>query len=265
MVEGLSDKIHDLVEICHRLYERSYVTATDGNVSVRLENGNILTTRTGINKGAVTQDDIVEVDLSGREIPNPKSQNQNLKPSTEIGMHLFIYNHRPDVQAVVHAHPTYATGFATARVALNECLFPEVIVGLGAIPLAEYATPSTEDVARSLEPFVMKADAILLANHGVVTYGKDLWDAYFKMEKVEHAAHITFVARMLGGEKPLTAEEVEKLRTISQQSYGKDFSSKIACETSCAREEDSVPSSPESNSDEDVREIVRQMLRSDEH
>jgi len=240
-----------LIDICHRLYAKGFVTATDGNVSVRLENENILTTRTAINKGLVTENDLVEVDLSGSVLTG------NNLPSTEIGMHLYLYSQRPDVNAVVHAHPPYATGFATARQPLNECLFPEVIVGLGAIPLAEYATPSTEEVSKSLEPYVKIADAILLANHGVVTYGKDLWDAYFKMEKVEHAAHITFIARMLGGERPLSPEDIEKLRAISQQSWGKDFIGKIACETSCAKEDNSV-SSP---SDEEIRELVKKMLR----
>jgi len=256
-----SKNIKDIVYICHRLYANRFVTATDGNVSVRLEDGNILTTRTAINKGMVATDDLLEVDQQGEAIirnpPAKRDEIRDLRPSTEIGMHLYIYSQRPDVNAVVHAHPPYATGFATARQPLNECLFPEVIVGLGAIPLADYATPSTEEVSKSLEPYVKIADAILLANHGVVTYGKDLLDAYFKMEKVEHAAHITFVARMLGGEKPLSPEDIEKLRAISQQSWGKDFSEKIACETSCAKEDNSV-SSP---SDEEIRELVKKMLK----
>ncbi|MBI3765983.1 MAG: class II aldolase/adducin family protein [Ignavibacteriales bacterium] len=159
---------------------------------------------------------------------------------------------------IVHGHPTYATGFATARQALNACLFPEVIVGLGSIPLAEYATPSTQEVAHSLAPYVGNADAILLANHGVVTYGKDLYDAYFKMEKVEHAAHITFVARMLDGEKVLSSGDVEKLRAISLEAYGKDFSAKPACETQPQHNE---PSST-SPSDEEIREFVRHMIKS---
>ncbi|MBI3190066.1 MAG: class II aldolase/adducin family protein, partial [Ignavibacteriales bacterium] len=210
-----------------------------------------LTTRSGINKGMVTGDDILEVDTDGNiVIRNPQSAIRNYKPSTEFGMHLFIYQQRPDVNAVVHAHPVYATGFAAARVPLTSCVFPEVIVGLGAIPLAEYATPSTEEVAQSIAPFVNQTDAILLANHGVVTYGKDLWDAYFKMEKVEHAAHITFVAKMLGGEKLLSQEDIEKLRAISQQSYGKEFTEKISCVVSEMKEGNS----------EDVRKVIRQML-----
>jgi L-fuculose-phosphate aldolase len=237
----------DLVNICHRLYDRGMVTATDGNVSVRLENGNILTTRSGINKGMVTENDLVEVTLQGEQVAGTG------RPSTELGMHLFIYEQRPDVNAVVHAHPTYATGFATARIPLTECLFPEVIVGMGAIPLAEYATPSTEEIAQSLTPYVKNADAVLMANHGVVTYGGDLYDAYFKMEKVEHAAHITFVARMLGGEKALSTEDLEKLRKVSVESYGKDFSGKIAC--AVGDNEDAELS------DEEVRRYVAEKLQ----
>lgn len=240
-----------IVQVCHRLYEKGFVTATDGNVSVRIGNGNFLTTRTGINKGMVTEDNLVEVDDKGKTIQNGS------QPSTELPMHIFIYSQRPDVNAVVHAHPPYVTGFATARIPLTECLFPEVIVGLGGVPLAQYATPSTVEVAQSLAPFVRTADAIMLANHGAVAYGKDVWDAYFKMEKIEHAAHITFVARMLGGEKLLSLEELEKLRSISGASYGKDFSGKIACDLSSAdkRASDPVPS------DGEIRELVRQMLQ----
>jgi L-fuculose-phosphate aldolase len=220
-----SDVTHQLVDICHRLYTKGFVTATDGNVSARLGNGNILTTRTSINKGMVTDRDIVEVTRDGEMVSG------TARPSTELGMHLFIYQQRPDVEAVVHAHPPYATGFATAGLALDQCLFPEVIVGLGAVPLATYATPSTSEVSESMAPYVKTSDAILLANHGVVAYGSSLLDAFFKMEKVEHAAHITFVARMLGGENVLSSDEVEKLRRISVESYGKDFSEKIACST----------------------------------
>jgi L-fuculose-phosphate aldolase len=200
-----SEIAFQLVRVCKTLYERGFVTATDGNVSSRLPNGNILTTPTSLNKGRVTENDLVEVTIDGKPV------NDNQVPSMELGMHLFIYQQRADVNAVVHAHPTYATGFATARIPLDQPLFPEVIFGLGAIPLARFATPSTREVADSIAPYVHSSNAILLTNHGVVTYGKDLDDAYFKMEKLEHAAHITFVARMLGGEKRLTPDQVEKL------------------------------------------------------
>lgn len=202
-----SEISYQIVEICRALYDHGFVSATDGNVSARLPNGNILTTPTSINKGRVTEKDLVEVTIDGSPL-HPKGV-----PSMELGMHLFIYQQRPDIHAVVHAHPPYATGFATARIPLDQPLFPEVIFGLGPIPLADFAVPSTKEVADSIAPFVHTAAAILLTNHGVVAYGKTLDEAYFRMEKVEHAAHITFVARLLGGEKRLSAEQVGRLNS----------------------------------------------------
>jgi L-fuculose-phosphate aldolase len=204
-----------LIDVCHRLYEKGFVAATDGNVSARLPNGKILATRSGINKGMTSRKDLVEVTPDG--VATGK-----VKPSTELGMHLYIYQQRQDINAVVHAHPVYATGFAVARIPLDQKVLPEVIVGLGTVPLAAYATPSTQEVADSLAPFVKSFNAILLANHGVVTYGQDLLDAWFRMEKVEHAAHITFVAKMLGGAKTLTTNEIHRLKSISLSSYGKE-------------------------------------------
>jgi L-fuculose-phosphate aldolase len=215
-----SHQIQAIVEVCHRLYDRGMVTATDGNVSIRLNDGNILATRSGINKGNVTASDLIEVSPSG-------TSPGTARPSTEIGLHLFIYTQRPDVMAVVHAHPTVATAFSVAQIPLDQPILPEVIVGLGAIPLAQYATPSTLEVAASLRPFVNICEAVLLANHGVVTYGTDVWDAYFKMEKVEHAAQITFLARMLGGEQALTPQQLERLQAVSVQSYGKDIGRRL--------------------------------------
>jgi L-fuculose-phosphate aldolase len=249
MSSELQKAITDLVDVCHRIYDKGFVSATDGNVSARLENGNILATPTAMNKGMVRPDDLVIVDSAGNLVSGLK------RPSTELLMHLYIYRARPDVQAVVHAHPPHATGFATARVPLTECLFPEVIVGLGAIPLASYATPSTEEVVESIAPFVQNADAILLANHGVVTYGADLLDAYFKMEKVEHAAHITLVARLLGGEKPLSESDIEKLRKTSAESYGKDFETKVACIPLKEGRGDSTV-----YTEEELRAIVREVM-----
>ena len=197
---------HHLVAVCRNLYAHGFVTASDGNVSARLPNGNILATPTSLNKGRVVERDLVEVTIDGTNVSPGRA------PSTELGMHLFIYRHRQDVNAVVHAHPTYATGFAAAHIPLDQPLLPEVIIGLGPIPLATFAITSTKEVADSIAPYVQTSSAILLANHGVVTFGKDLDEAYFKMEKVEHAAHISFVARMLGGEKVLAGEQVQRLK-----------------------------------------------------
>ena len=211
-----------LIDVCHRLYAKGLVVATDGNVSVRLPNGKILATRSGINKGMITRKDLVEV------TPDGVTLRAKEKPSTELGMHLFIYRQRPDVNAVVHAHPVYATGFAAARIALDQNVLTEVIVGLGTVPLANYATPSTHEMADSIAPFVKSFEALLLANHGVVTFGHDLLDAYFKMEKVEQAARITFVAKMLGGEKSLTPDELRRLKSIASVGYGKEVLESLA-------------------------------------
>lgn len=202
----------DLVAVCRRIDAKGFVAATDGNVSARLPSGNILATPTSLNKGFVNVEDLIEVTLDPKDAPQGKQIRGTRTPSTEIGMHLFIYRERKDINAVVHCHPIYATGFAAARIPLTPNVFPEVIVQLGDIPLADYATPSTEEVGESLRPFIEKHDAVLLSNHGVVTCGKDLWDAYFKMEKVEQIAQTLFVAKMLGGEKVLTEEQVAKLK-----------------------------------------------------
>jgi L-fuculose-phosphate aldolase len=200
------------------MYQFRLVAATDGSVSVRLDNRNILATRTGLNKGLTTAADLVEVNADGVQA------SMRSKPSTELAMHLFIYRERKDVNAVVHAHPPYATGFAVARIPLDKPILPEVSVGLGSIPLAPYATPSTEEVPLSIAPFIHNHSAILLANHGVVSFGSDLMEAYFRMEKVEHVAHTLFVAAMLGGAHPLTPGEVEKLNRVALTTYGIDLS-----------------------------------------
>lgn len=201
-----------ICEIGRRLYRYRYVVATEGNISYRFDDGHIVATPTGVCKGELTPDMLITLDIEGR-VHGPG------RPSTELPMHLFIYRRRSDVAAVVHAHPLHATAFATAGIPLNECVLPEVITTLGAIPLAAYATPSTQELPQSLEPYVDRYDAILLANHGAVTMGRDLWDAYFKMERLEQFAAVLYLARQLGGARPLGAAEVEKLMAI-RQTYG---------------------------------------------
>jgi L-fuculose-phosphate aldolase len=207
--------LYEMVTYCHRLAQKGMVSATDGNISVRTKEGTYYATRSSVHKGEVTVDDIVEVDSKGKVISGTG------KPSTELKMHLFIYKQRPDINAVVHAHPTFATAFAASGHALDKPVFPEMIVMLGRVPLAPYATPSTDEIPESIRSVVCDHNALLLANHGAVTYGRDLQEAYFSMEKLEHAAQITLYARLLGGERLLTAEQIQKLIDISEHSYGK--------------------------------------------
>ena len=194
-----------LIRYGKALHDAGHVAATDGNLSVRLPNGNILTTPTGMSKGAMFPEDMVIVDLNGNKIEGRRN------PSSELGMHLLVYRLRPDVKAVVHAHPATATGFAAAGMALDRPLVSEIIISLGQVPLASYGTPGTPELADSLAPFIPEYDAILMANHGVVTYGVDLETAFMKMETVEHFARITLVTMQLGRQELLNDEQIEKL------------------------------------------------------
>lgn len=203
----------DIIECCRRVYARGYVAANDGNLSVRVGEDRIVATPTGRSKGYVRDDELVTLDRSGNVVDGLH------RPSTEMLMHLRIYDVRPDVRAVVHAHPVHATAFATANLALDRCVLAEVVTTLGSIPLAPYATPSTPELPSSIEDIIRHADACLLANHGVVTCGMDIYDAYYKMERVEHYAHIVFLARMLGGERVLSPGQVSKLEHI-RSTYG---------------------------------------------
>jgi L-fuculose-phosphate aldolase len=195
----------DLVSVCHLIYEKGWVAMSDGNVSIRLEDDRILCTPTGASKGFVQRDDLIVVNMKGEKVDG------NRECTSEIAMHITIYSLRPDVRSVVHAHPPVATGFATAGRALDKALLPEVIINLGAVPLASYGLPGTPALSEGMLPFIPDYDALLLENHGCTAYGADVWQAFFRMEMVEHFARITFVAEMLGGARPLPREEVEKL------------------------------------------------------
>jgi L-fuculose-phosphate aldolase len=187
------------------LHQCGFIAATDGNLSARLDEDRVLVTPTGMSKGMMAPADLVIVDMDGNKIKGRR------EATTEIGMHLLIYRMRPDIRGIVHAHPRTATGFAAAGMALNQPLVCEVVIGLGLIPLAPYGTPGTPELAKTLEPLIPQYDAILMANHGVVTYGSDLQSAYMKMETVEHFAQITLVTHILGQQNLLECENVEKL------------------------------------------------------
>jgi L-fuculose-phosphate aldolase len=195
----------DIVRVCHLIHEKGWVAMNDGNVSVRLDADRILCTPTAVSKGFVQLDDLIVVNMDGDQVEGMR------ECTSEILMHINIYSLRPDVRSVVHAHPPVATGFATAGRALDKALLPEVIIGLGAVPLASYGLPGTPALSEGMRPFIPNYDAMLLENHGCTTFGCDVWQAFFRMEVVEHFARITFVAEMLGGAKPLPREEVEKL------------------------------------------------------
>lgn len=199
----------DLIQICHLMYERSYIVSSDGNVSARLDDGRILATPTMTCKGRMTEDSIAVTDLEGRSLNDRKA-------SSELAMHLLIYRERPDVKAVCHAHPPHGTAFAVAGLAIDQPILSEVILTLGCVPLASYGTPSTNELTEAMQPLVKHHNALLMANHGAVAYGGDLWQAWDRLETLEHTAKIAILSRVLGGSKNLPADAIEKLINVRE-------------------------------------------------
>jgi L-fuculose-phosphate aldolase len=197
--------------VCRRLYERGLVAGPDGNVSVRLRDGSIVVTPSGMSKADVTPDDLVLVDGEGRVLEGKGN------PSSELRMHLRIYERRADVSAVVHAHPPTATGFAVAGESFMAPVLPEVILQMGEVPIVRYATPGTADLADSFDPYLARHDAFLMANHGATTVGPTLEVAHQRMESLEHAARIILAARMLGRVNELSPADVKALRASREE------------------------------------------------
>jgi L-fuculose-phosphate aldolase len=204
----------ELLDICHKVYEKEYVSAYDGNLSIRINNETILITPSGKNKGDLVEADFQVIDYRGNLLEGEG------KVSTEAKLHLFAYKHRSEINSVVHCHPVYATAFATAGEGFTRAVFPEVALGLGKVPLCKYATPSTDELAESMLPYIEYAWVFLLENHGAVSLGKDISGAYFRMEKLEHAAKTLFLARQLGREKIIPLLKLKELYSIAEEVYG---------------------------------------------
>jgi L-fuculose-phosphate aldolase len=214
MTQTLESQLRaDMVEVGRRMYAREYTDSNAGNISARLGADRLLMTPKGVCKGFMTPDMMCITDLEGRKLQGDRD------PSTEMLMHLEVYRRRPDVRAVVHAHPPTATGFAVAGIPLNRAVLAEVLTTLGSIPIAEYATPSTAELPEAVRKYIKAHDGMLLANHGALTVGPDLFSAYYKMETIEHFAKISLVARLLGRENLITREEVERLQGL-RGTYG---------------------------------------------
>jgi L-fuculose-phosphate aldolase len=200
----------DIVEIGRRLWMRGFVASNDGNISVRLGPDRLLMTPTNVSKGFMSSEMMVITDMDGTLVSGAPGR----KPSSEIQMHLVAYRARADVGAVVHAHPPLSTGFAVAGIPLDRAVLAEVVTTLGSIPIADYGTPSTRELSDAVAPHVKSHDGLLLANHGALALGKDLFAAYYKMETIEHFARISLVARQLGRENLLSREEVDRLQGL---------------------------------------------------
>lgn len=199
--------------IGRRVYERGMAAANDGNFSVKISNHEILCTPTGVSKGFMTPEMMCRIDENG----NLLEASGGYRPSSEMKMHLRVYQRRPDIKAVVHAHPPYATTFAAAGLPLDKPILTEAVVSLGTVPVTEFAAPSTDEVPDSLEPFLADYDAVLLASHGALTYSDTLEAAYLKMESVEFYARILWQTMLIGGAEGFNDEQMEKLNEVRRK------------------------------------------------
>ncbi len=221
MQKSLYQLKKEIIEVGRRTYERGYVASNDGNISARIDDKRVLITPTGVSKGYMSPEDLVVVDYDGKVLSGGK------RPSSEVFMHLRIYKERPDVNSVCHAHPIHATGHAVAGLSLERCVLPEVIIVLGGVPLVEYGEPGTDEFFKPVLKYLKDHDAFLLQNHGALTIGSDVLNAYHKMETLEHFAHISYVAKQMGGVNTLAADDVQRLLDARSR-YG--VASSASCE-----------------------------------
>lgn len=204
-----------ICDICHKMWQLGWVAANDGNVSVRLPDGNFLATPTGISKSFITPEKLVKLDAEG----NILQAEAGYKPSSEIKMHLRCYRERPDVNGVVHAHPPTATGYAVAGIPMDGYTMIETVIAIGAIPLTPYGTPSTMEVPDAITPYLQEHDVLLLQNHGALTVGEDVLTAYYRMETLELFAKISLNAHLLGGAKEIPRDKIDTLMDLRENYY----------------------------------------------
>lgn len=205
---------NSIMEVSRLLYSKNLATAFEGNISV-IEDDKIYITPNGICKGFITSDMLVVMDLKGNVLEG------DYKPSSEVRMHLAAYKSRPDIKSVIHAHPPYATAFAVANKPIETKAYPEMIILYGKIPLAAYGTPSTDEIYRGMDQYIKEYDIILLANHGVIAFGSDVYDAFFKMESAEGIAKVLTLAERLGGEKELPQNKLDELYELRKKHKAK--------------------------------------------
>jgi len=202
-----------IIEVGKRLWTTGLVAANDGNISARINEDEFLITASGVSKGFLTKDMIIKMNMSGTVL----SRGRKYRPSSEVNMHMEIYRQRKDVKSVVHAHPPYCTAFAVAGMPLDKCVLPEAVLNLGPVPIAPYGTTSTMELADSIKAHIRKSNAVLLANHGALTVGMDIMTAYYRMETLEHTAHITYLATGLGKVNVIPEKQVSKLMKLRGQ------------------------------------------------
>jgi L-fuculose-phosphate aldolase len=203
----------EIVDVCHRIYNKGWVAANDGNVSVMLEDNIAICTPTGVSKGIMTPDMLIKVDINGSKLEGERE----LKPSSEIKMHLDILKNKPGVNSVVHAHPPYGTAFAVAGIPLDQCILPEIVISIGQVPLTRYGTPSTYEIPESVREYLRDHSVFLLENHGALSTGNDVYQAYYRMESMELFAKIAVIANIIGKVNTISEPDVKKLLKLRNE------------------------------------------------
>jgi len=201
----------EIVRVGRLMYERGLVVAADGNISARLDDARVLCTPSGLCKGMMAADELIVVDMEGRKVGPETPANRDLRPTSEVMMHLEVFRQRPDIGGVVHAHPPITVALSIAGVSLADCMLPEVIVNLGLVPTTEYATPASEENVRAIRNLIRNHDGMILQRHGTLTVGRDPWEAFMRLESLEQVARMTQILQQLGKGEPLPPEQVEKL------------------------------------------------------
>lgn len=269
------DLRHTFVKIGRLMYEKGFICASDGNISARLAPNRLLITPSGLHKGLLEPEDMLVVDDEGNVVGGRYGRSQNLKPTSELPMHLEAYRQRPDIQAVVHAHPPITIALSIAGVPMADCLLPEVIVMLGIIPTTEYASPSSAENVRAIRDLIRHHDGLVLQRHGSLTVGDSPMQAFMRLETLEQNARIGFMLAQLGVRNPMPAHEVEKLLAMREQ---KGFSHPGEREAFCQvcgtchsptanhlptlrPGETAVPNSPSSLNNTELRTLVSQVVQ----
>lgn len=212
MQYGSEEQVKELIcEVGRRVYQKGFVAANDGNISAKCGDDEIWITPTGVSKGILKPEMLVKVNSRGEVLAG------DLKPTSEMKMHLKVYELRPDVKAIVHTHPPYATAFAIAGIPLNQAIMPESVVFLGTIPVAKYGTPSTAEIPEAIAPYVPDHRGLLLENHGALTWAGDLDTAFYLMESLEFTAKINWIARQMNGVRELSEQKVSELVAIREK------------------------------------------------
>jgi L-fuculose-phosphate aldolase len=254
-----------ICEIGKRIYMNGFVAANDGNITVKINDNELLSTPTGVSKGFMTPEMICKVNMKGEVI----SASGKHRPSSELKMHLRVYNERPDVKSVVHAHPPFGTSFAIAGIPLVKPIMPEAVISLGCVPIAAYGTPSTNEIPDAISKYLQNYDALLLENHGALTYGEDLITAYYKMESLEFYAKLTYYSTMLGGPKELNSSQVDDLIVIREKLGVRGrHPGKLCADGSCGIPANSTPVSSrftkeasKTETESLVEEITRRVIK----